>query len=100
SAIEPKKITMWVIPWGLMLCLLVIAGISGGTYGWYRKKLNEIIAHCEKYQIRIDEDIMHIAEARKVSWKLLVKINKLKAPYIVRKGHTILVPKKNKNAKK
>jgi hypothetical protein len=99
SAIEPRTITLWIIPWGIIFILIVLAVIGSGFYTWHLKRLDAIIAGCEKYQVGPEEDIIQIAERRRISWRLLAKINKLKPPYTIRKGLNILVPKKNKNAK-
>lgn len=99
SAVEPRTITLWVIPWGIICIFIVLVAIGSGSYAWYLKRLNTIIESCEKYTVGPDEDIVHLAKKRNVSWKLIAKINKLKPPYTIRKGSIILVPKKNKNAK-
>ena len=99
SAVEARSITMWIIPWGIIFIIIVFTAIMAMSYIRHKKRLLVIISGCENYRVNAEEDIMHIAETKNISWKLLAKINKIKPPYTIRKGSTILVPKKNKNAK-
>lgn len=45
-----------------------------------------------RYTVREGDDIMKISKQRHIPWKLLVKINKLKPPYVLTPGEKIRVP--------
>ena len=46
------------------------------------------------YEVKAGEDINSLAKQFDVSWKLLVKVNKLKPPYACQMGEKIQVPPK------
>lgn len=46
------------------------------------------------YRVRSEEDIKSVAEKFDISWQLLVKVNKLKPPYVLETGNKIKVPPK------
>lgn len=48
-----------------------------------------------KYKVKSGDTLRKISTERKVSWKLIARINKIKAPYELKTGDTILVPKAN-----
>lgn len=47
-----------------------------------------------EYEVMENENIKQLAAKYSVSWKLLVKANKLKAPYVLEAGKKIKVPEK------
>jgi hypothetical protein len=46
----------------------------------------------EEYSVLARDDIKSLAKKRDVSWKLIAKANRLKPPYILRRGMSILLP--------
>lgn len=48
----------------------------------------------KKYKIKSGDTIKGVAEDHRIDWKLLAKVNKIKAPYDLRKGESLLVPPK------
>jgi hypothetical protein len=92
SFTDSKNLKILVAPCNIVipgLLLLIISGLFGISHKlWYRKTAKA----WSTYQVTENEDIMTIAEEKKISWKLLAKVNHMKAPYIVRKGHSIKVP--------
>ncbi len=49
------------------------------------------------YKIKPSDNVRELAEKFSVSWKLLAKANKLKLPYVFKKGETIKVPPHSKS---
>ncbi|MBP9758343.1 LysM peptidoglycan-binding domain-containing protein [Candidatus Dojkabacteria bacterium] len=56
------------------------------------KRNRWISKHWVVYRVRPNQDINEIAKEFKISWKLLAKVNKLKAPYVLSSGDKIKVP--------
>jgi hypothetical protein len=54
---------------------------------WWRRR-----RYWPKYIVRDGDDIMKIAKHRQVAWKILVKVNKLKPPYVLVSGQKVQVP--------
>lgn len=93
---ESKSIGFLVMPWTF---LFITAGILFCWLGlkWYtQRRLIKIRNTWEKYEPTDNEDIISLAEKREIPWELLAKINDLKPPYVVKKGHTVYVPKNKK----
>lgn len=92
SYTDTKNLKIMVAPWHTIivtLAILAVLGLFGISHKlWYRKTAKA----WTNYQVNSNEDIMTIADEKKISWKLLAKINHLKAPYIIKKGHSIKVP--------
>jgi len=99
SYTDTKSLKIMVAPWHTIiggLLILVVLGLFGiSHHHWYKKTAKS----WANYQVDENEDIMTIAEEKKVSWKLLARINHLKAPYIIKKGHSIKVPPTKKDEK-
>lgn len=89
---DTKNLKIMVAPWHtivITLAILAVLGLFGISQKlWYRKTAKA----WTNYQVNSNEDIMTIADEKKISWKLLAKVNHLKAPYIIKKGHSIKVP--------
>lgn len=92
--LETKKITFVVIPWrdaailGGILLFIIAAIIS-----WilYRKKKYSGKGW-DEYVVDEKDNVMTLAQKCHIPWKLLVKVNKVKSPYFLIPGNTILVP--------
>lgn len=95
AAIEPMSFTFWVLPWGMITIVILLVLGAGGSYSVHNLRIRRIASNSEKYHVNINESIISIAKRRGIKWKLLAKINKLKPPYVIKKGDIILVPKKN-----
>lgn len=51
------------------------------------------------YTVRSGDNLQKLAEGRDISWSKIVKVNKLKPPYIIKKGQKLRLPPKNKKKK-
>lgn len=87
-------IGLLVIPWremSIVAFILILAGL--GYWLWrrnWRKKYGGI--GWEEYKVKKTDTVAKLAEKYKIGWKVLVKTNKLKAPYLLEAGQTILAP--------
>lgn len=83
-----RPITVWVIPW---LELGILFGILFAIIAFFAvKRLRYRPGNLVKYIVKSREQLIDIAEKNNMPWKRLVKINKLKTPF-VRAGQVILV---------
>ena len=83
-------ITVWIIPWSelsviggiilLIIALIIIRRILYSGRQWV------------PYIIQKNDRLITIAKQHKVSWKKLIKVNKLRKPYSIETGQKILVP--------
>lgn len=71
----------------LLIFMLYILWLSAKRRKWIKD-------HWVEYRVRADEDINAIAKKYEISWKLIAKVNKLKAPYVLNAGDKIKVPPK------
>ncbi len=88
------EIKIWIIPWKeIAVAAVLLLLVLSGWWGWkiYRKKKYGGAGWVE-YTISEGDDINKLAGKFNISWKILAKTNKLKAPYLMEKGKTILVP--------
>jgi hypothetical protein len=102
---EPIKI--WIIPWreiAVAIAILLLA--FGSWWGWkkYQKKRYGGVGWVE-YKVKKSDNVNSLAKKFAVDWKVLVKTNKIKPPYLLGVGQSILVPsreeeKRVKNAVK
>lgn len=77
----------------LLVALVLIPAFFLKRKRWIKDKWKE-------YQVQSEEDITMLAKRFNVSWKLLAKVNKLKAPYTLQAGKEILVPPEEEPTKK
>ncbi len=88
-----KTSTFNVVPWKILLILLLCVITVGIMYLAYIKNQNQIRKNWVPYQVQPDDNIVNIAKSHSVDWKKLVRVNKLKAPYLIKEGQSIRVPK-------
>lgn len=92
--LKTKTISIWVIPWrdliALTIVLLVLAVVIYTIIFWRKRKYST--RGWKLYTISLGENLVTIADKYNISWKFLAKANKLKKPYIIKEGQTILVP--------
>lgn len=91
---EEMEVSFWVMPWEIIFIVLLIIIAIVGFYIQRKAVWKKYLAAAEDYTVGEGEDIEKIAKDRHINWKRLAKFNKLKPPYIIRKGDTLKVPKK------
>lgn len=96
ETLKSSPITIWIFPiretiviGGFLLFALVVVTLSRAIT---RKKYSG--KGWEEYTVSSDETIEDISNKFEINWKKFVKTNKLKAPYVLKSGQIVLVPKK------
>jgi len=94
-----KTVSFAVIPWkeftaaGILIAMLLLAFII------VRAREKKAIKNCRPYAVQENETLESIAASCGISWKKLAKWNKIKPPFTIKTGSTILAPPKNSNDK-
>lgn len=85
-------------PGAAVVEILVLAAILVLIYLLYRKYwwLPRQVKQYKPYKVKKNDDIQSVAAEFHTNWKHLAKANKLKAPYAIKVGDSILVPSKRK----
>lgn len=96
AAASTKTTSFWFAPWNYLFYALLILLAACAVYAYRKLHLKKLISTSEKYSVLEGDDIMSIAEKRGIGWKDLAKVNKLKPPFIIKKGQTIYLPRAKK----
>jgi hypothetical protein len=99
GASATSTISFWIIPWSLIIYSLLLIFACMAVCFYRIVTFKRALAGSENYEVAEGEDIASIAEKKNVDWGKLAKLNRLKAPYIIKKGNIIFVPKNNKDVK-
>lgn len=91
---DSKDLSIFIFPWEICLIVIVIIAALLGIYFLRKKYYQSILSHCIGYQIKVDDNIMDIAEKNHVRWQTIARLNHLKAPYILEPGQNIKIPGK------
>ena len=84
-------------PIGLSLVTLALLILGSALFFSIRYlMLQDLIKNSKTYTIKEDDTLTDLAKTSHIGWKKLAHINKIKAPYILKPGQKILLPKKNK----
>ena len=87
----PQKLYFWVIPWNEIFIVLIIIFLNslffGINYILKKRKIKNMI----DYKVGDGEDLESVALKFKMKWQELAKINKIKAPFKVEFGQSLLV---------
>lgn len=101
TKIESDPIWFWSFPTvpGLAIEVLLLLTILSGFLLLLlsRKRKRWIKKHWVMYEVKQGDIVNAIAEDFSVSWKLLVRVNRLKAPYALKPGEKIKVPPKDED---
>lgn len=95
-----NETTFWILPWEIILTVLFIIFAALGIFANRKLAKKRYMRNGEKYQVKKHEDLVAIGNARDISWKKIARYNGLKAPYIVKPGDIIIVPKNKETDKK
>ncbi len=92
--------TLIVMPQPLALVILLLIILLLIAIAWMvnrrLRKHRQAAKTWETYTVRKGDTLVKLAERRGVEWRTVAKINKLRAPYDLRKGGTIKLPVKPK----
>lgn len=93
AVLGTKTANFTVVPWKEVLILLLLAMAAGIGYWVYRYNRFEMKMTWELYEIKSEDNIMKIAQDHQADWKKIAGVNKIKAPYLLKAGDKIRVPK-------
>lgn len=81
---------------GLFVMLLTAIVVVGALAYWLRRRKlqKDIVENGRTHSVKQGETVQSIATGYGISWKKLVAINHIKAPYVIESGQTLHVPKK------
>ena len=80
-----------IIPWDLVVIIVAIC-----VFAWKRyKKYKDMYSgkDCTKYKVKKQDTLESLAKRHSTTWKFIAKVNKIKAPFSIKEGQTVLVPK-------
>lgn len=93
-----KETTFWAIPWGIILTVLFIFFALLSIFTEQKLARKKYFNQSEEYTVSAHEDLVAIAKTRNVHWRKVARYNKLQAPYVVREGDKLIIPKIKKSA--
>lgn len=84
----------------IVVSLVAIAGLV--VFVLFKKGIvrNPRHKNLGRYRVKPGQDLQSIAETFKVNWKSLARINQIKAPYTLKEGSIIKVPKPRHSTRK
>ncbi len=89
---ESKSVTFIILPI-VETIVSILAFLIAFAFLYIKEaKMKKLLAEGKKYTAKKNENLMDIALSKGVDWKLLSKMNKIKPPYFVMKGTTIIIP--------
>lgn len=91
-----KEITFWEIPWRRMFLALFVIFTVMTVITERKLARRRYFTNGEQYVVNSNENLVSIGNSRNVSWRKIARYNRIKAPYIVRQGDKIIVPKVKK----
>jgi len=87
-----------IIPWDLMLLLIIL--VIFGLQGYKKYKTLYSGENWKQYTVKSSDTVTELAEKYSVTWRQIVKVNKIKAPYSIKSGEKILLPGKTPKSRK
>ena len=91
-----KELSVLIVPW-LHVGIFMLFVLCVLFFVMRRHKHHkEFVATLVQYKVKKGDTLFELASKRGVDWKLLAKVNKIKAPYPLLSGQTILLPKAHK----
>lgn len=88
--------TVYIIA-GLTLLAIIVLVVYISTR---KKRAKTMVKTSVEHKVKAGETIMDLAEKYGTAWKSLAKLNKLKAPYDLKVGSIVLIPKPQQRSKK
>lgn len=93
--ISTEIIKQWFIPWREMVITLLALTLLGAVYYFwarYQKKNFGGIGWID-YEVREGDTVQSLVQSLGLNWKVFIKTNKLKAPYLLTTGQIVKIPK-------
>ncbi len=85
-----ESVSITVIPWMLLIVLSLLVLLFIAYLFWHQYRMSG--RGWKSYAVKAGEQLPDIANSIGVSWKRLAAVNKIKAPYLIKTGQSILVP--------
>ncbi len=89
-----ETIKFQIIPTDLILLALLILFVISCTVTLHYYQHKYLIANCKNYTVKKGDSLKKLAENTGISWRKLAKINNLKAPFSIKTGQKLKIPKK------
>ncbi|MDD5342446.1 MAG: DUF916 domain-containing protein [Patescibacteria group bacterium] len=90
-----RTISFWIIPYPLLILLAIIIVLIILFRLFFQLIVAKEKSKMQVHVVAEGETIESIAANYRVRWKLLVRVNRLKAPYQVTIGQQLLIPREN-----
>jgi|WetSurMetagenome_2_1015567.scaffolds.fasta_scaffold123865_2 LysM repeat protein len=87
-----KEITFSVTPWNYIFIGIALLILAIATFVYKIVSFRALLKKYIPYKVASKDTLEKIATVRNAGWKKIAKINKIKAPYTIEEGQTILVP--------
>lgn len=87
-----REIHFSIVPVGAIIGAGTTILLAGLVITLRYRKLKKLIKSCSPYVVKEDETLEQIAKTHNIDWQHLAKVNKLKPPYSLKPGTTIIVP--------
>ncbi len=87
-----KEIDFSVTPWNYIFIALAVVLLVIGVSAYRLISFTALKKTYIPYKVAEKDTLEKIASARNANWKKIAKVNKIKAPYTITEGKTILVP--------
>ncbi len=91
---EERELTFAVIPWMYLVIIIAVIVLLASLLTAKKLRMMFISNKSQDYIVKEGETLTGISEKNNVSWKLIAKINKIKAPYALSAGQKIKLPLK------
>ncbi|MEZ4087401.1 MAG: LysM peptidoglycan-binding domain-containing protein [Candidatus Gracilibacteria bacterium] len=94
STTQVRQIGINLTPWYITVILLGVLIILIGWAVYHNVTMKRLRSEWKSYKIKQGDTITSVSKEYEVEWKKLAKVNRLKKPYTLKSGNTILVPPK------
>lgn len=93
--IQSDSVNKWFMPWREMVIFIFLALVAYGAYVFWKKYQNKYYGGIGwvEYEVEDGDTVQSLMKKFAVDWKVFVKTNKIKKPYILEVGQMIKVPK-------
>lgn len=92
--IQSEIIKKWFIPWRELVIFVFFVLLASGGYVFWRKYQKKYYGGTNwvEYIVKDGETVQSLLKKFSLDWKVFVKTNKIKKPYLLEVGQTVKVP--------
>ncbi|HEY1085428.1 MAG TPA: LysM peptidoglycan-binding domain-containing protein [Candidatus Saccharimonadales bacterium] len=95
--VKAKSQVVFIMPQPLALLIFAVAILVVGWLATYlivrHRRTQYILATWRRYRVKDGDTLEYLAEATGAKWKQIAKVNDIKAPYVLKAGSIIRLPK-------